>query len=532
MKKLRSVLAFMLTLAVILSILCVPALAAGVRNPEAYLPYSPYAAYGYPNCYCSFGDSIPAGFDKYEHSDIVGYQPTPETAYPSIVAKATNTYHCPFSFIGFRSSELLRSLGGDPGEFDFFGQTRFYWMVDENGYCNYWDTIIKDAVAASSLITVNIGNNDILTAPLANAAVDVLEAGNKWAENEAAIAAAIESGDLTDSAAKLFSLMNKLGYYKEYIPAVLAQMNMGLDNLKVNFPQIIEKLRSVNQTGQIVVVGMYNPYRSMTLTDKDMIKVGKLGDLLVNTINEFYKSNAEELGYIYVDVTGTETFADVNGMALQNGLGEDAHPTEKGHAFMAKRILDEIPVILPFTDVSGDAWYNDAVDYCYRNSLMLGVDETTFAPNDLMTRAMAVTVIYRIAGSPEVEGTLPFNDVDEGSWYYDALKWAYQNNIVKGYSSTKFAPNSNVLRQDFVAMLYRFAEANGYVNGNSLNLLEKFGFKDAASVASYAKEAMSWALKNGIINGVSSSSVDPLGRLTRAQCAALIMRFDNNIYSA
>ena len=116
MKQFKKLLVLLLLLAVLVSALGIPALAVGARNPEAYLPYSPYAAWGYPNTYCSFGDSISAGYDRYENNTIVGYQPTPATSYPSLVAAATNTYHCPFSFIGFRSTELLLSLGGDIGE--------------------------------------------------------------------------------------------------------------------------------------------------------------------------------------------------------------------------------------------------------------------------------------------------------------------------------------------------------------------------------------------------------------------------------
>ena len=532
MKNVRKALVLILLVAVLVSTFAVQGFAAGARNPEAYLPYSPYAAYGYPNTYCSFGDSISAGYDRYENRECIGYMPTPETSYPSIVAKETNTFHCPFSFIGFRTTELLLSLGVPVAEPDLYHTTGYAWMYSEDGTCHYWDDTIKGSVTVASLMTINVGNNDVLTAPLSLAAVDVLEAGQKYEENEAAIAAAVESGDLPQTLSSMYSLMNKLGYYKEYIPAVIARMEAGLEQIKVNMPQIIAQLRSVNTTGQIAIIGMYNPYAKMTLTDSGLIQIGKVGDMMVNKVNAYYKQLCEETGCVYVDVTETESYADLNPGSILKGLGEDAHPTHKGHAYMAKQILDAIPVILPYTDVAKDTWYADSVDYCYRNTLMIGTAADTFDPDAYMTRAMVVTVLWRMAGAPAAEGSLPFEDVEQGSWYYDAVNWAYQNKIVSGVSAKRFAPDVNVARQDFTTMLYRYAQLCGYVQQNSFNLLERFGFKDFHSVAQYALQGIRWALENGIMNGVNSTQIDPLGRLTRAQCAALIMRFDKNIYTA
>lgn len=533
MRRFSKLLVVLLIAAVLAGAFGVQALAAGSRNPEAYLPYSPYAAWGYPNTYCSFGDSISAGYDRYENNTIIGYQPTPATSYPSLVAAATNTYHCPFSFIGFRSSELLLSLGGDIGTPDAYHATGYAWMYSEDGTCHYWQDSIAPAVTTASLMTVNVGNNDVLTAPLSLAAVDVLEAGEKWQENENAIAALIESGDLPQTLAGMYQLMNRLGYYKEYIPAVLARMQSGLEQIKTNMPQIIAQLRSVNTTGQIVIVGMYNPYDSMKLTDQGLLQIGKMGGLLVDQVNAYYKQLAAETGCVYADVTDTESYADLNPTALlSGGLREDAHPTHKGHAYLAKQILDAIPVILPYTDVPEEQWYRESVDYCYRNSLMVGTAADVFSPDEYMTRAMVVTVLWRLAGSPSVEGEMQFSDVAAGSWYFDAVNWAYQNKIVSGIGFGKFAPDQDVSRQDFMTMLYRYAQFEGFVDRGGWNLLERFGFKDLRSAAAYALDSLRWAFGNGILNGVNSTSIDPTGRLTRAQCAALIMRFDKNIYTA
>ena len=540
MKNLRRILVLVLMLAVLASAFGLQAFAAGARNPEAYLPYSPYADYGdaYRNCYISFGDSISAGYDRYENRECIGYRPTPATSYPSIVADTLKCWHYPASFIGYRTTELALSLGIPVEDPDLYHTTGYAWMYEEDGLCHYWDgceavpTPISFGVAYASLMTINVGNNDVLTAPLSLAAVDVLEAAEKYQENADAIAAAIESGELCESLASMYSLMNQLGYYKEYIPAVLARMEAGLDQIKVNMPKIIAQLRSVNTTGQIAILGMYNPYAEMSLTDSGLIKIGKMGQIVCDRVNAYYKELCEETGCVYVDVSDTESYADLNPGTVLHGLGEDAHPTHKGHAYMAKQILDAIPVILPYTDVAEDAWYRESVDYCYRNSLMLGTAADTFAPDDYMTRAMVATVLWRLAGSSAAEGELPFKDVEADSWYYDAVNWAYQNGIVNGVGFNRFAPDRDVSRQDFTVMLYRYAKLEGLAGQEgSLNLLERFGFKDLRSAAKYSLESLAWAWNHGILNGVNSTQIDPTGRLTRAQCAALIMRFDKNIYT-
>ena len=540
MKNLRRALILLLVVMMLASVLGLQAFAAGSRNPEAYAPYSPYAAYGdeYRNCYVSLGDSISAGYDRLENKNIVGYQPTPATSYPSIVADTLNCWHYPASIIGYRTTELALSLGIPVENPDAYHTAGYAWMYSEDGLCHYWDGCaeipvpISFGVASASLMTINLGNNDVLTAPLSLAAVDVLEAGEKYKENEKVITEAIESGELCQTLASMYQLMNQLGYYKEYIPAVLARMEAGVAQIKENMPKIIARLRSVNTTGQIAIIGMYNPYGEMTLTDSGLIKIGKMGQLVCDRVNAYYKQICEETGCVYVDVTDTQSYADLKPGSILKGLSEDAHPTHKGHAYMAKQILDAIPVILPYTDVPQEKWYCKSVDYCYRNSLMSGTDANKFSPDDYMTRAMVVQALYRLAGSPEVEGKLPFKDVVEGKYCYDAVNWAYQNKIVQGVSFTRFAPNSSVSRQDFTTMLYRYAKLEGLVEQkDDLSMLKRFGFKDLRSAAQYSLESLAWAWNNSIIDGVNSTQLDPTGRLTRAQCAALLMRFDQNIYT-
>jgi len=172
-----------------------------------------------------------------------------------------------------------------------------------------------------------------------------------------------------------------------------------------------------------------------------------------------------------------------------------------------------------FTDVALDAWYHEAVDYVLVAGLMNGMSETEFAPENNMTRAQLVTVLYRLAGSPSVEGLEhPFADVAAETWYTDAVIWAYNAEVVNGVSDTAFAPNANITREQLVAVLYRFY---GEPEANTLVLAD---YADANTISDYAVNAMAWAVENGIVNGLTETTLAPRGTATRAQIATILMR--------
>ena len=175
---------------------------------------------------------------------------------------------------------------------------------------------------------------------------------------------------------------------------------------------------------------------------------------------------------------------------------------------------------LPFTDVSENAWYYDAVKFVYREELFRGVSDTIFNPNGTMKRAMVVTVLYRLAGEPEVTGTNKFTDVKEG-YYYDALLWATQNGIANGMSDTKFAPDAAVTREQMVAFLYRYAQ---YTRMDLTGAADLGAFVDADKVSPYAQTAMAWAVANGLVKGMGNQTLLPTGTASRAQVAQIIQR--------
>ena len=176
---------------------------------------------------------------------------------------------------------------------------------------------------------------------------------------------------------------------------------------------------------------------------------------------------------------------------------------------------------LPFPDVTEGDWFYDAVRYAYETGLMDGVGDNLFAPNSQTTRAQLVTILYRLAGQPAVSGDLIFTDVEVGTWYTDAVAWAAENGIVNGTTDATFAPGEDITRGQLVTVLYRYAESKGYDVSASADLS---GYPDAGQVQAYAQPAMAWAVAEGIVEGMDGN-LNPAGNATRAQIATILMRF-------
>lgn len=184
----------------------------------------------------------------------------------------------------------------------------------------------------------------------------------------------------------------------------------------------------------------------------------------------------------------------------------------------------QLPVLAahPFSDVANDSWYRTAVDFVYDRKLMSGTSATAFGPDANMTRAMLVTVLYSMEGKPTVTAKLPFSDVAADSWYCKPVSWAYANGIVSGTSATTFSPDSNITREQMVAIFSKYANAKGLKTPAAASIDD---YADANTVSAYARNALSWAVGNGIISGTSASTLSPAGSATRAQCAVILYRF-------
>lgn len=181
---------------------------------------------------------------------------------------------------------------------------------------------------------------------------------------------------------------------------------------------------------------------------------------------------------------------------------------------------------LPFTDVGSNDFYLQYVNFVYKHGMMEGFgNKYTFNGNGNVTRAQIVLILYRLSGSPSVSGVTKFSDVPANQWYSAAVAWASNNNIVNGRSNSIFDPGTAVTRQELAAILYRYNNYRGLSNGNLSNLSQ---FTDRGYVQSYAKEAMQWAVGNGIISGTTNTTLSPNGTAIRYQAAAMLTRYCQN----
>lgn len=186
-----------------------------------------------------------------------------------------------------------------------------------------------------------------------------------------------------------------------------------------------------------------------------------------------------------------------------------------------REILNIPRVEPPFSDIYYKAYYFDAVIWAYENGLLTGTSDTTFSPNDSMTRGMLVTVLYRKEGRPEVEGDIKFPDVLNSKYYAKAINWASSLNIVAGYTNGEFGPEDSITREQIAKILYRYAEYEGYDVTASTDLS---GFSDASKVSAYADKYMKWAVAEGLIKG-SNGYLNPKNNATRAEIAVILKRF-------
>lgn len=176
---------------------------------------------------------------------------------------------------------------------------------------------------------------------------------------------------------------------------------------------------------------------------------------------------------------------------------------------------------VPFTDVKETDWFYDAVGYVYENGLMSGTENNHFSPDVTTTRGMIVTILYRLEGSPTVSA-VPFNDVATGEYYANGVCWASENGVVSGYGNNLFGPNDPITREQMATILYRYAQYKKYKTTTTGDVSS---FADGTLVSSYAIKPMNWALDVGLLSGVGNNMLNPTSSATRAQAATILMRF-------
>ena len=186
----------------------------------------------------------------------------------------------------------------------------------------------------------------------------------------------------------------------------------------------------------------------------------------------------------------------------------------------------EIVDDMPFVDGAENDWFYDSVRYVYDNGLMEGTSATTFAPTLTTTRSMVTTILWRAEGQPQTDNTVSYPDVEADTWYTEAICWGTEEGIVKGYGDGNFGPNDLITREQFATILYRYAQYKGYDVSASDDLS---AFPDADQTGSWAVDAVKWAVGSGLLNGKDGGLLDPLGVASRAEVATILMRFMENI---
>ena len=234
-----------------------------------------------------------------------------------------------------------------------------------------------------------------------------------------------------------------------------------------------------------------------------------------------------ESGHVVEAVTVTDADGEaLVVMALEDGTYQFTQP--RGMVTISVTFAKKPVEPLPFVDVAAEEWYGDAVATVYAQGLMMGTAEDTFAPELVATRGMVVSILHRLAGSPTVSAEV-FEDVTADDWYGQAVAWAASEGIASGTSAETFSPNAAVTREQLAALLCNFAAQQGMDTTARSDLSS---FDDAETVSDWAQDAVNWAHAEGLLAGTSATTLSPQGEATRAQLAAMLVRFSDYLENA
>lgn len=288
-----------------------------------------------------------------------------------------------------------------------------------------------------------------------------------------------------------------------------AWMGGGVKNFDlVEYKQTATSSKSIGQG----YIDLYNPtagYDSASAAERTALQNGESYTYTVYLQPSFYTVKAGHTLELSLSLSTSDISIEVDNAV----------------SYVTVPVHGDAPVVPenPFTDVAEGACYYDAVLALAEQGIINGMTETTFCPDNQLTRAQVVTMLYRMAGAPETDAAAAFADVPEGAYYADALAWAVETGVTEGVSETEFAPDMDVTREQFVTFLYRFAALEGQADGEPADLS---AFQDAALVADWAQEAMAWAVGQGIVEGVTEDTIVPQGTATRAQAVTMLYRYE------
>lgn len=511
------------------------------------------------NRYTILGDSIAAGYGLPSYEKKVNprsglyicEEEVHAGSYGQIVGDELGAATTSAAHSGWRAIDYLKMMGEPVGtdynvgagceiKDPYFFIEAMGWLKYDTGYTNQRTNpklMLKDsgsrvisAIKNSDIITLNLGCNDIFSYAQAVAMYTV---SNRlgWSS----IYSPAGAGATISAIGKTLSS----GDLKELLSTYVGALETGASMFETYMPQLVKKIKSLNPNATVCILGMANPVNVNFPVNVDICSHF---DYYSAKENEFLKNLAKNNGCIFVDVYETDNYGtkyfDYSSVLTLDMLGIEVsgikmvHPTPEGHAYMAKKILEALPdhvkgeggssTGLPFTDVPAEAWYYNELAYCYGKGIAKGTTDTTFSPNQVVTRAQLATFLYRMAGSPGVSGkTEPFTDVSDSFWAHDAIVWAYNAGVVKGTTATTFDPNSPVTRGQAVTMLCRYSGEKSSSNSYSQ-------FKDASSIPTEFCGAVSWAVDNNVVQGYQDGCFHSNYALSRAQMVVILARYDQN----
>ena len=297
-------------------------------------------------------------------------------------------------------------------------------------------------------------------------------------------------------------------------------LTLNLDDVKVTELTSVQQ-EAVSELEVEVVLDAYMTSNGQRISD---FKGGNATVKVPYTLKDGQTAQGLVVWYVADDGTKTQVPATYDGENIVFTVPHFSNYVIAYDAEKAKECPKDITCpMAAFTDLDPTLWYHDGVHFCLANGMMNGVGNGKFDPTGTTSRAMIVTILYRLEGKPDVAGIEnPFDDVAEGQWYTDAVLWAAENKIVEGFDDGSFKPDDAITREQLAAILYRYAQTKGEgFTGAWYFLLD---YPDAAEISDWADEAMHWCVMNGIINGKDGKLV-PGGDASRAEAATMLMRF-------
>lgn len=520
--------------ALLLVLVLIVSLAAVSVSAE---PSGKYTDKGY-RYYTSFGDSIAAGFNLEGYVSGEKYRVV-EGSFPVIVAEelAVPTYEtCALS--GMRTVEMRMFLEDDYYGDEVTNHVMYYFVEDQSraaegiaaGREKY-----RNAIRNSDLITLQIGFNDVWFTMLGTA--QMLGRGEVYSgvdEAQEEMADSIDRLGLVKALEEATDTLLDVLSIPTLVPKILLAAVQAKTQYFSNYRTIVDEIYALNPDVTIAAVGYYNPVQTLSpgydgIFDADFAQMNSFLQGLEKEYENFY----------YMPVEDTESRFD-------RDHAFDMHPTEAGHEYMAKQILenlpdnpnpsgDPVPSVVPgtadavcgrFTDIDVTQWYHTPVHYVLENNIMSGTSATTFSPEMTVTRAMMAQMIYAMEGKPATAANEKYTDVPAGEYYVSAAAFVSAAGIMTGYDETTFAPNDLLTREQLATVLRSYA---AYKNRPTDQTTSLEAFSDASSVSYWAENAVRWAVASGLMAGRAGGVLAPLDPIKRCEVAQMIMNFRTGV---